>query len=88
MEEPKLNELVESIHRQRELAKDALSEAKKIDNLLQDPALDPKAKKALEEAKEGLLKVTRGLVANTNASTTVVSSTMSFIDQLARHGRN
>jgi hypothetical protein len=34
MEEPKLNELVESIHRQRQLAKEALSEAKKIDNLL------------------------------------------------------
>jgi hypothetical protein len=59
-----LNFLKEDLRRQREIAEEALREAKKNDLAL-GATQDPKAKELLENAKETFINIARGLAAKT-----------------------
>jgi len=55
--------LQEDVRRQREIAQDALEEARKIDALLREP-INASVKKILENTKKTLLKVAGELAVN------------------------
>ena len=59
-----LSFLSDDLQRQREVAREALEEAKKIDQLLKHENIDPSIKTTLEDAKKSLLKVASDLAAN------------------------
>jgi hypothetical protein len=73
--------LTEDVRRQREIAQEALEQARKIDALLKEPtnvslATNPALKETLESTKKALLKVAGDLA--TNAISTS-SATIAFL---------
>jgi hypothetical protein len=81
--EKSITQLSESVRRQREIAEEALKEAKEIDGLLKDVA-DPELKAKLEKAKDLAFWVARELAANAVATSTSVQSTFELISNLAK----
>ncbi|MGA2126170.1 MAG: hypothetical protein ABSG76_08455 [Xanthobacteraceae bacterium] len=75
--------LSESVRKQREIAQEALDQARQIDELIKISP-DPETRAALEKIKAGALKITRELVANVTHTSSAVSSTIGFIDELVR----
>ena len=69
------NFLTEDIRRQREIAKEALDEAKRIDAVI-EKTTDLAFKEELEKTKERLLNITRGLVANVTLTSTAATVTL------------
>jgi hypothetical protein len=78
-----ISELAGVIRKQREIAQDALDEAKKIDELLKAET-DPKKKQDLERMKKGVVTIARHLVENTQATSALFASTISSIGELTR----
>jgi methionine synthase II (cobalamin-independent) len=74
-----ISDLAGVIRKQREIAQDALDEARKIDELLRTET-DPQKKQDLERIKKGVATIARYLVENTQATSAVVR----FDDQLDR----
>jgi hypothetical protein len=85
--EKSLFSLVDDVRRQREIAQEALNEAKQIDVLLQEVKDNPTLKQKLEDRKAGVLKVARDLVANAAATSSSVASTLSTITLLGNSSR-
>ena len=85
--EKSLLSLVDDARRQREIAREALNEAKQIDALLQEVKDNPALKQKLEDRKAGILKVARDLVANATATSSSVASTLSTITLLGNSSR-
>jgi hypothetical protein len=81
--EKNIAQLTESARRQREIAQEALDEAKEIDALLRD-VKDRKIRERLEKRKTGVLKVARELVANATSTSSSVQSTFELISDLAK----
>jgi hypothetical protein len=75
--------LTESVRRQREIAQEALEQAKGIDAILPE-IKDPEVRKKLEKAKEGILQVAHGLAVNATSTSTSVVSTLDLISNLAK----
>jgi hypothetical protein len=69
------------VNRQREIAQDALTEAKRIDALLQDPNLDVQHRNQLEEAKQKWLSIARELADNIVTTSTAASATISSVQR-------
>jgi hypothetical protein len=78
-----IDALAEGVRKQREIAKEAIDATKKIDDIL-NQTTDPAVREKLKQAKEGFLKVTRDLVANTASTTSAVESTLDLISGLAK----
>jgi len=85
--EKSLLSLVDDVRRQREIAREALNEAKQIDALLQEVKDNPALKQKLEDRKAGILKVARDLVANATATSSSVAFTLSTIALLGNSSR-
>jgi uncharacterized membrane protein YgaE (UPF0421/DUF939 family) len=64
--------LSEDVRRQREIAEQALEEAKRVDALLKDTT-DPKLKGELEKTRETLLNVARGLAVNATSTSSAAT---------------
>jgi hypothetical protein len=67
--------LTTDIRRQREIAQEALDEAKRIDAII-DKTTDATVKEELKKTKERLLKITRGLVDNVTHTSTAATVTL------------
>jgi hypothetical protein len=78
-----ISDLAGVVHKQREIAQEALDEARKIDELLKAET-DPQKKQDLERIKKGAVKVVRHLVENAQTTSAVVASTISSIGELTR----
>ena len=75
--------LMEDVRRQREIAREALEQARKIDALLKEPtnaslAANPDLKETLESTKKALLKVADDLA--TNVISTSSAATIALLD--------
>jgi hypothetical protein len=75
--------LMEDVRRQREIAREALEQARKIDALLKEPtnvslATNPDLKETLERSKKTLLKVAEDLA--TNVISTSSAATIALLD--------
>jgi hypothetical protein len=83
--EKNITQLTESVRRQREIAQEALAEAREIDGLLQTGNVtDPVVRQKLEKTKSMALKVARDLAANATATSSSVQSTFELISNLAK----
>ena len=58
------------IKRQQEIAQEVSEEAERLDTLLKESIIPPELKPKLEETKDSLLRVARGLAANARAMST------------------
>lgn len=81
--EKSINLLVEDVRRQKEIAQEALNEAKQIDDLIKHLD-DSELKAKLELRKAGVLKIARELVANAATTSSSVATTLDTITQFAR----
>jgi predicted ribonuclease YlaK len=81
--ERNISELAGVIRKQREIAQNALDEARKIDELLKAET-NPQKKQDLERMKEGVVTIVRHLMDNTEATSAVVVKTISSIGELTR----
>jgi hypothetical protein len=70
--------ITEDVTRQRELAQEALAEAKRLDEEIQTEEDEPR-KRRLEEAKKKWLSVALSLANNAAATSTAASSTITTI---------
>jgi hypothetical protein len=75
--------LTESVRRQREIAQEAIDEAREINEILLTVD-NPELKGRLEKAKDRALKVARDLVANATSTSSSVQSTFELISSLAK----
>jgi hypothetical protein len=79
--------LSEDIKRQREIAEEALAEAKRLDSVIASSSNDPVLTEQLSKAKEKLLQIAGGLAANashTSLAATVTISTGAGRFELAK----
>jgi hypothetical protein len=67
---PDLTFLRADIKRQHEIAQEVSEEAEKLETLLKEPTIPPELKSKLEQSKDSLLRVARGLGANARAMST------------------
>ncbi len=78
MPPPDFSFLSDELRRQRELAQEALDEAKRIDKIL--AGIDePKVKEALTMTKETLLNLASGLAANATSTSSAATITLSGV---------
>ena len=70
-----LNFLREDLRRQRQIAEQALEEAKRIDLALEATS-DRAAREGLEKAKAALIDIARGLAANATSTSTAATVTV------------
>lgn len=70
-----LSFLRDDLQRQREIAEQALGEAKRIDEILRTSD-DPKAKEELEKVKAVFIDIARGLAANATSTSTAATVTV------------
>jgi hypothetical protein len=71
--------LSDDVRRQRELAQEALDEAKRLSKLLNGKStIDPELKENLEKTKDRLLNVARSLAAN--AASTSSAATIALLN--------
>jgi predicted transcriptional regulator len=76
--------LVEDVRRQKEIAQEALNEAKQIDDLIKHLGDNVELKAKLEQRKAGVLKIARELVANAATTSSSLAATLDTIAQFAR----
>lgn len=81
--EKDLTALTESVRKQREIAQEALEQAKQIEDVLKTTS-DPKTKEALEKIKASTLKITRDLVDSVSTTSSAVTHTITFIGELVK----
>jgi hypothetical protein len=61
------------VKRQQEIAQEVSEEAERLDALLTEPIIPPELKPKLQQSKDSLLRIARGLAANaTNLSTSAI----------------
>lgn len=70
-----LNFLREDLRRQRQIAEQALEEAKRINSALEATS-DRAAREGLEKAKAALIDIARGLAANATSTSTAATVTV------------
>ena len=72
--------LVDDVRRQREFAQKALDEAKQLDEVIKKVD-DTELKARLEQSKEAMLTLARGLVANATHTSSSIQTTLTTITQ-------
>lgn len=70
--------LSEDVRRQREIAEQALAEAKRVDELLKETT-EPKIKEGLEKTKKTLLDVASGLAVNATSTSTATVTVLGAV---------
>jgi hypothetical protein len=76
--------LTESVRRQREIAQEALDEAREIDDILQTLDINPELKGRLEKAKSKALKIASDLAANATSTSSSAQVAFELISNLAK----
>jgi hypothetical protein len=80
---PDLVGLAQRVGEQRDIAQDTLNEIKRLNEVIKTEK-DPEQRATLEAIKANLLNQVGRLIANNNATTSIVSSTMGFISEWTR----